>query len=467
MEKVDKQKREKLTMGVNSQESLLVIYILRILKKYSTPDKPMTCQDVMERLSEEYSIVDSDKKEAQLKKIRRHLDTLHGFYSNGCIGKLEGKNTRAGNKWFYDVLKDEYINEETHTIETLTDMELDFLIDVVSSSKLLNSESTISMIDKLLKKTKLSQKERAQRLKTIRGEKWAKSLNDDLVLRKKTIETYIDEGYNIIFDYDEEKSISATPYKLVYNNKKYVLKARAGDECRLFSLENIQNLKKTNYAENWEYDMYLEEDYDFDFDDNDTSNGTSLENLFLNLPIIKSAIKEKRGIEFKYLSYVIHNERPILEGKDKCVLPHSLVFNDGKYYLIGIDEEFSKVGYFRVDLISSLGYAKEKVKLSDWNERVFEEIKRAREVEKHPLMLAGIDIQVVFLVLESALDRVIDTFGRNISFKDTNEKKFVPTDSSKQKWYENHSISEIPREKVVKVSVRTTSEEAFRWGRMQ
>lgn len=464
MANFDKQSAGKITMGVNSEESLLVIYILRILKKYSSPDKPMTSQDVVNHLKEEeYYIADSDKNEAQVKKIRRHLDTLHGYYGNGCIGKIEGKSTRAGHKWFYDALKDEYINEEPHTIETLTDMELDFLIDVVSSSKLLNSESTIGMIDKLLKKTKLSRKERIQRLNAISRENWAKNINDDLVSRKKAIESYIDEAYNIMFDYDEEKSISATPYELVYNNKKYVLKARVGDEYRLFFLEKIQNLKKTNYADNWEYDMYFDEGDCFDFDDNDKSKGTSLESLFLNIPIIKSAIKEKRGIEFKYLSYAIHNDRVVLEGKDKRVLPHSLVFNDGKYYLIGIEEESSKIGYFRVDLISTLGYAKEKVKLSEWNERVFEEIKRAREVEKHPLMLAGKDVPVTFLVLESALDRVIDAFGRNISFKSTNEKKMVPIDSSKQKWYENHSLSEITKEKLVKVFVRTTSEEAFRW----
>ena len=462
MANFDKQSGKKNTMGVNSEESLLVIYILRILKKYSSPDKPMTSQDVMERLKEEYSIGDSDKKEAQQKKIRRHLDTLSDFYGKGCIVKIKGQTTRAGNRWFYDATKDEFAGEEKHTVETFSEVEVDFLIDIISSSKLLNASSTIGMIDKLLKKTKISEQARIQKLKLIIKEDWTKNINEELVDRKEKIEKIIEAGNNIEFDYNDKCNIVATPYALVFQDGKYVLKAKVKAEYSSFLLEKMHNIKPKGYAYEWD-DEYFDEVMDIDFNENDKSNNITLENLFLNIPIIKSAIKEKRGIEFKYLSYAIHNDRVVLEGKDKRVLPHSLVFNDGKYYLIGIEEESSKIGYFRVDLISTLGYAKEKVKLSEWNERFFEEIKRAREVEKHPLMLAGKDIPVTFLVLESALDRVIDAFGRNISFKSTNEKKMVPIDSSKQKWYENHSLSEITKENLVKVFVRTTSEEAFRW----
>jgi hypothetical protein len=116
-----------------------------------------------------------------------------------------------------------------------------------------------------------------------------------------------------------------------------------------------------------------------------------------------------------------------------------------------------------VDLIVDLDYSETKIKLSDWNKQVYDTIERAREIEKHPLMVAGQDIRVDFLVLESALDRVRDAYGSSPIFHVTKEKKIVPVDSSEQKWNENHSVSELPREKVVKITVRTTEEEAFRW----
>ena len=56
--------------GVNSEDSLLVIYILRILKKYSTPDNPLSSQDVMTYLRDDYSIGSADKSNAQKKKSR-------------------------------------------------------------------------------------------------------------------------------------------------------------------------------------------------------------------------------------------------------------------------------------------------------------------------------------------------------------------------------------------------------------
>ena len=91
MAKLDnKRKTENVSKG-NSEDSLLVIYIFRILKKYSSPDNPISTQDVMDYLEKDYSIGNADKSDAQKKKVRRHLDTLHECYGNGCINKIEGK----------------------------------------------------------------------------------------------------------------------------------------------------------------------------------------------------------------------------------------------------------------------------------------------------------------------------------------------------------------------------------------
>ena len=80
---------ERETKG-NSEDSLLVIYIFHILKKYSSPDNPLSTQDVVDYLEKDYSIGNADKADAQKKKVRRHLDTLHECFENGCIVKREG-----------------------------------------------------------------------------------------------------------------------------------------------------------------------------------------------------------------------------------------------------------------------------------------------------------------------------------------------------------------------------------------
>lgn len=440
----------------NSEDSLLAIYILSVLKKYSSPETPISTQAVMDYLNQDYSIGVTDKNEAQKKKVRRHLETLHECYGNGCISKIEGK-TRKGHDWYYNATRDQCAGEEIQTRETLSDVELEFIIDLISATQLLNSESSLGMLDKLLKKTSLTEEEREQRIKAIKKEGWLKNPNDDLVEKKEIIESYFDVS-RIRFNYEGNSSVLATPCGWTYSSGKCFLQAKVGGQSRQFLLEKIHDIEEADGYED-------EEEYEYDYDE-DLSNNTSLESLFSNIPFIKSAIKDKKGIKFDYRSYVVKNNRVVFEENPKNVLPHSLVFNDGKYYLIGIDEdapEANKIGYFRVDLIVDLDYSARKITLSDWNKQVYDTIQRAREVEKHPLMVAGQETVVDFLVVESALDRVRDAFGTSPIFKVTKETKLVPIDASKQRWNENHSLSELPRENLVKFTVKTTRDEAFRW----
>ncbi|MBE6693002.1 MAG: WYL domain-containing protein [Ruminococcaceae bacterium] len=177
-------------------------------------------------------------------------------------------------------------------------------------------------------------------------------------------------------------------------------------------------------------------------------NRCVIDSLFSNIRIINDAIKSKKGIEFEYLSYAIIDERVDVAGKDKRVLPHRLVFNDGKYYLIGYDEEEAKNNYYRVDLISKPVLSNGKIKISYYNERMLDGMEIAREIEKHPLMLAERDYPIKFKVIESALDRVIDAFGKNAhGFEVLDETRFV---------------GDYP-ERIIKFQVTTTKDEAYRW----
>ena len=445
----------------NSSDTLLAIYVLRVLKKYSSPGTALTVQEVLKHLQEDHSIGIDENGEAQKKKIRRYLDTLCESYGKGCIGKQEGAR-KDGYKWYYDASKDEFASEEGQVYETLSNEEIEFIIDIIASSKILNSAGTIGIVEKLLSKTNLSIDERRRKLGKIKAEKWSKSINKELIRLYDDINVCIDESRRIRFDYDG-KFVLATPYGWDSQDGKYVLVAKVSGqgigEFSTFLLEKICNFSKRD------------SDYDFDdtyFDRNDQKpdNESSLESLFANVRKIHSAIKKNCGVEFEYLSYVIKNGNVALDKTKKRILPHSLVFNDGKYYLIGIDQDatdINKVGYFRVDLIADLDYSETKITLSEWNKQVYETIQRAREVEKHPMMVPGQDISVDFLVLESALDRVRDAYGLSPRFQLTKETKVSLTDLPIQKWNENHSVAEVSREKLVKFTVRTTREEAYRW----
>ena len=92
MERLELFQNENAPKG-NSEDSLLVIYILQILKKYSSPKNPLSSQDVMDHLRKDYSFGDFDeadpkrkeKAAAQQKKVRRLLDTLYEFNGKSAV----------------------------------------------------------------------------------------------------------------------------------------------------------------------------------------------------------------------------------------------------------------------------------------------------------------------------------------------------------------------------------------------
>lgn len=437
----------------NSSDTLLAIYILKILKKYSSPKKWISTGAVCEYLSKDYPFaVCNENTGSQTKKVRRYLDTLSESYEGGCVRKKEGKSSREGFEWCYDASKDDLEVGETQSQETLTELEAELLVDLVSATKILNSDGTRGLAYKLLKKTSLSDKERAKKLEMLRKEEWFKSPNSDLAEKKETIEEYFYD-YCLVFDYEDEKAVTATPYGWSYEDGICYLNAKVGDKNRKFALDKIRILSAFE-------DECNSDDCFTGFDRETDSDKTSLDSLLVNIPTIKSAISDKKCIKFLYRSYAVDGRRVVSKDNEKCVLPHSLVFNDGKYYLIGIDAdapENNKIAYFRVDLMFELERSDVPIKLSEYNEYIFDAIERARVVEKHPFMEAERDVAVTFKVVESALDRVADAFGiapdMMSKMRVTDETRAVK-DSSENGFHD---------ERTVMVDVRTSKTEAFRW----
>ena len=455
MDKVDKFQNESASKG-NSEDSLFVIYIFQILKKYSSHNNPLSSQDVMGYLKKDYSICDLDeadpkrkeKAAAQQKKVRRLLDTLCESYWGGCVKKEVGK-TRIGHRWFYDVSRDKFADKKIVIQETLTETEVEFLVDLISATKILNCEGTRGLIDKLLKKTSITKEDRERRLRKIEREAWLKTPNEDLVEKKDLIEECFDNCC-LTFDYEDEESITAIPLDWRYDNGTCFLYAKVGDAYRKFSLDKIRicDSDVDGFEELEDFRRYNEET---------DSDKTTLDSLFVNIPTIKNAISNRKCIHFLYRSYAVSNDRVISTDEEKSVLPHSLVFNDGKYYLIGIDEnspDLNKTAYFRVDLMFELYYAEPKIALSNWDKYIFDSIERARLVEKHPLMLTGKETTVTFKVAESGLNRVIDAFAVKPDKFDVTKETLTVNDSSENGFHD---------ERIIRVNVTTSEEEAFRW----
>lgn len=447
-------KSETLDTKGNSSDTLWSVYILQILKQHSSPKTKLATKKVYEYLKTEYSVRTCGNEDAQVKKARRHLYTLHESYGKGCIRMEEGKTKSEGNLWWYDAARDELHGENIQVQETLSDIEIGVLVDLLAATKILNSEGTRGLIDKLLKKSSVSDEERIRRLDSIQEEGWYKTPNTDIIDKKAFLQDCIDARESgddniIVFDYENEKSIVAVPVGWDFVGGCRLVAIVEDMRC-FFDLDKI----RLHYDECEGY----EDPEDFRSYDKETdSDKTTLDSMFVNIPTINNAIAEEKCITFLYHSYKVDGGRIVSIPIEKSVLPRHLAFNDGKYYLIGFDiatPESNKIVYFRVDLMFELHYSEKQIKLFGSNKHTFESIERARIVDNHPLMRSEKEETVTFKVIESALDRAIDAFNvKPNRMKVTKENRNV----------KNLSDDDFHDERIVSIDIRTSEEEAFRW----
>ncbi len=185
-------------------KKLALLRILQILKDYSDPDHPLTQEDIAVKLENEYGIA------IERKAIGRNLSLLKE-------AGIDIESSRAGS----------YL--ECRDFE---DSELHMLIDGVLSSRYITAKHSEEIIDRLCG---LSNKYFRSHVKHIRSvNDWNKTDNQALFYNIELIDTAIEEGKQIHYDYNKygiDKKLHksshqyASPYLMVLHNQRYYLMA--------------------------------------------------------------------------------------------------------------------------------------------------------------------------------------------------------------------------------------------------
>ena len=187
-------------------KKLALIRIWQILNKYSDYNHPLTQDDIADHLEREYGIV------IERKAISRNISLLKE-------AGVDIESRRAGS----------YI--ESREFE---DSELKLLIDGVLCSKHINPKHSADLIEKLCG---LSNKYFRSHVKNIHSvHEWNKTENKALFFNIEMIDTAIDEGKQLQYDYNKygiDKRLhkssfqKVTPYLLVLHNQHYYLMAHS------------------------------------------------------------------------------------------------------------------------------------------------------------------------------------------------------------------------------------------------
>ena len=185
-------------------KKLALIRIWQILKEHSDYDHPLTQEDIADKLEKEYGIV------IERKAISRNISLLKE-------AGIEIESRRAGS----------YL--ECRDFE---DSELHMLIDGVLSSKHITAKHSKDLIDRICG---LSNKYFRSSVKHIHSvNDWSKTDNQALFYNIELIDTAIEKGKQIHYDYNKygiDKKLHkssqqyVSPYLMILHNQRYYLMA--------------------------------------------------------------------------------------------------------------------------------------------------------------------------------------------------------------------------------------------------
>ncbi len=185
-------------------KKLALLRIWQILKEYSDYDHPMTQEDIADRLEKDYGIV------IERKAISRNISLLKE-------AGIDIESRRAGSYLEY---------------RDFEDSELHMLIDGILSSKHITAKHSKDLIERLCR---LSNKYFRSSVKHIHSvNDWSKTDNQALFYNIELIDTAIEEGKQIHYDYNKygiDKKLHkssqqyVSPYLMILHNQRYYLMA--------------------------------------------------------------------------------------------------------------------------------------------------------------------------------------------------------------------------------------------------
>ena len=149
---------------------------------------------------------------------------------------------------------------------------------------------------------------------------------------------------------------------------------------------------------------------------------TMNESIYYNVDLIHTAISEDVKIRFRYFMWN-ENKKQVYRrnGAYYSVSPWGLTWDDENYYLIGYDDEYEAIRYYRVDKMKKIVLSDEKREGRD----SFKSVDMAVYSKKRFGMSDGEETEVELLCDNNMAGVIIDRFGKNTPFVKQDEEHFV------------------------------------------
>ena len=149
---------------------------------------------------------------------------------------------------------------------------------------------------------------------------------------------------------------------------------------------------------------------------------TMNESIYNNVDLIHTAISEDVKVRFRYFMWN-ENKKQVYrrDGAYYSVSPWGLTWDDENYYLIGYDDEYDSIRYYRVDKMKKLSVTDEKREGRD----SFKSLDMAAYSKKRFGMWDGEETEVELLCDNNMAGVIIDRFGKETPFLKQDDEHFI------------------------------------------
>lgn len=145
-------------------------------------------------------------------------------------------------------------------------------------------------------------------------------------------------------------------------------------------------------------------------------NKTENVSVFLNIELIDEAIERGKQIRFEYNKY--GEDKKLHKTSHPRVSPYQLILHNQRYYLMARHERFEQMKFYRVERITNVEIVEDKHLTNIRDVAGYESgIDYHKIASGLPYMFADKQEYIEMLVDESALDQVIDWFGKDIKIE--------------------------------------------------
>ena len=152
-------------------------------------------------------------------------------------------------------------------------------------------------------------------------------------------------------------------------------------------------------------------------------NKTENVSVFYTIEIVDEAIERSRQVRFEYNKYGA--DKKLHRTSRQTLSPYQMILHNQRYYLMGYNEKWQEMRYYRMDRITNIEILDEPSTPLRSIKGFESGIDYKRFSSALPYMFADEPQMVEFIVDGWAIDQIVDWFGKDIRIEERQDGRFL------------------------------------------